>query len=144
MNKLCSTGRLVADPELKLTTQNGTPVCSFTLAVKRPNVKDTTDFLNYVAWQHSAEYLCKYGKKGDLVEITGVLTSRNYEDSNGNKRTAFEVRVDELRLLSGGSSSTEQSVNHTPNSSNSGHSGGDTGVVEATFEEISTEDDLPF
>jgi single-strand DNA-binding protein len=144
MNKHCSTGRLVADPELKLTPQNGTPVCSFTLAVKRPNVKDTTDFLNYVAWTHTAEYLCKYGKKGDMVEVTGVLTSRNYEDSNGNKRTAFEVRVDDLRLISGGSSATEQSVSQTPNSLNTAHSGGNTGNIEASFEEISTEDDLPF
>jgi single-strand DNA-binding protein len=143
MNKHCSTGRLVADPDLKITP-NGASVSNFTLAVKRPNVKDTTDFLNYVAWTHNADYLCKYGKKGDLVEVTGVLTSRNYEDSNGNKRTAFEVRVDDLRLLSGGSSSNEQSVNQTQNSSNSAHSGGDTGVVEAKFEEISTEDDLPF
>ena len=144
MNKHCSTGRLVADPELKLTPQNGTPVCNFTLAVKRPNVKDTTDFLDYVAWTHNAEYLCKYGKKGDMVEVTGVLTSRNYEDSNGNKRKAVEVRVDDLRLFSGGSSSTEQSVNPTPNSSNSAHFGGNTGNIEASFEELSTEDDLPF
>ncbi len=140
MNKHCSTGRLVADPELK-TTQSGVSVCSFKLAVKRPNVKDTTDFLNYVAWQQSAEYLCKYGKKGDIVEVTGVLTSRNYEDSNGNKRTAYEVRVDELKLISGGSiASGNDSSTHTE----SGHTSENKGFVEASFEEISTEDDLPF
>lgn len=140
MNKHCSTGRLVADPELK-TTPNGTSVCSFMLAVKRPNVKDTTDFIWYVAWQHSAEYLCKYGKKGDFVEVTGVLTSRNFEDSNGNKRTAYEVRVDDLRLVSGGSSASGS--NPTP-LNDSGHNGNDNGIVEGEFVELDTEDDLPF
>lgn len=129
MNKHCSTGRLVADPELK-TTPGGASVCSFKLAVKRPNVKDITDFLNYVAWSHSAEYLCKYGKKGDIVEVTGVLTSRNYEDSNGNKRTAYEVRVDELRLLTGGSTASSDNASAP--------------IVEAQFEEITDSDDLPF
>ena len=45
MNKTQFTGRLTADPELK-QTQSGVSVCSFTLAVKRPRRKDTTDFMN--------------------------------------------------------------------------------------------------
>ena len=139
MNKHLSTGRLVADPELK-TTQSGISVCSFKLAVKRPNVKDTTDFLNYVAWRQSAEYLCKYGKKGDMVEVTGTLTSRSYEDTEGNKRTAFETLVDELRLLSGGfSGATNTSYTPTANTANS-PSQSDTDV----FVEIPMDEDLPF
>jgi single-strand DNA-binding protein len=139
MNKHLSTGRLVADPELK-TTPNGIAVCSFRLAVPRPKVKDTTDFLNYVAWRSSAEYLCKYGKKGDMVEVTGTLTSRNYEDAQGNKRTIYETVTDELKLLSGGSSaSPTQTYTHDTNSSNSGEILG-----EATFEEIPPGEELPF
>jgi single-strand DNA-binding protein len=49
MNKAVFTGRLTSDPELK-NTQSGVPVCSFILAVKRPRVKDKTDFINFVAW----------------------------------------------------------------------------------------------
>lgn len=140
MNKHCSTGRLTADPELKLTP-NGHHVCNFMLAVKRPNVKDTTDFIWYVAWQQSAEYLCKYGKKGDIVEVTGVLTSRNYDDNNGNKRTAYEVRVDELRLLTGGSNA---SGSNSSTDTESVHTGENNGIVEGVFEEITDSDDLPF
>lgn len=139
MNKHLSTGRLVADPELK-TTQNGISVCTFRLAVSRPRVKDTTDFLNYVVWRQSAEYLCKYGKRGDLVEVTGTLTSRNYEDSNGNKRTIYETQVDELKLLSNkGSDSPNKEYTQDTNSSNMGEIIGD-----ATFEEVLPSDELPF
>ena len=48
MNNICLTGRLTSDVELK-QTQSGVSVCSFSVAVKRPNVKDTTDFINCVA-----------------------------------------------------------------------------------------------
>lgn len=99
MNSTNIIGRLTADPELR-RTQNGTACCSFSLAVKRPKVKDTTDFLNFVVWQQGAEYLCQYGHKGDIVGVTGYLTSRNWEDKNGNKRVAFEVICDSVELLS--------------------------------------------
>lgn len=139
MNQHLSTGRLVADPELK-TTPNGIAVCSFRLAVPRPKVKDTTDFLNYVAWRQSAEYLCRYGKKGDLVEVVGTLTSRNYEDSNGNKRTVYETQVNEIKVRSGGSSdSPNKEYTPSTNSSNYGEIIGD-----ADFEEIPPGEELPF
>ena len=139
MNKHLSTGRLVADPELK-TTPNGIAVCTFRLAVQRPRTKDTTDFLNYVAWRQSAEYLCKYGKKGDWVEVVGMLTSRNYEDSNGNKRTQYETQVDELKLpYNKTSDSPNKEYTHDTNPSNMGEIIGD-----ATFEELPPGEELPF
>lgn len=133
MNTCCFTGRLTADLELK-QTQNGKSVCSFTLAVARPRVKDTTDFINFVAWNQSAEYLCKYGKKGDMAEVSGVLTARKFEDSNGNKRTAFEVVADSLKLLSN-SNSSEAKPTTTPYGENAN------GV---NFEEMTADDSLPF
>lgn len=56
MNTIAICGRLTADPELK-TTQSGISVCSYDLAVKRPKVKDTTDFLRVVSWRQGAEYI---------------------------------------------------------------------------------------
>lgn len=100
MNNISIIGRITADPELRRTA-SGTSCCSFSLAVKRPRVKDTTDFLNFVVWQQGAEYLCKYAKKGDLVGASGYLTSRSWEDKNGNKRIAYEVTCDSVELLSG-------------------------------------------
>lgn len=84
---------MVADVELK-QTQNGIEVCGFTLAVKRPKVKDTTDFINCVAWRNTATFISQYFKKGSLVAVTGVLTTRKYQDREGKNRTAFEVVVD--------------------------------------------------
>lgn len=111
MNSTNIIGRLTAEPELR-RTQNGTACCSFSLAVKRPKVKDTTDFLNFVVWQQGAEYLCQYGHKGDIVGVTGYLTSRNWEDKNGNKRVAFEVICDSVELISS-KKNTEGNTNTT-------------------------------
>lgn len=98
MNKNCISGRITHQPEQK-TTNSGHAVCSFTLAVKRPHTKDTTDFVNCTAWRQAAEFLAKYAKKGDLIGAVGVLTSRQYEDKDGNKRTAWEVQVDDVEIL---------------------------------------------
>ncbi len=141
MNVTSFVGRLTHDPELK-TTPNGVPVCSFALAVKRPKVKDTTDFINFVAWRQSAEYLCKFGKKGSSVVVTGVLTTRNYEDKNGNKRTAYEILVDALNLLSESVSSTpKQGVAQDGNVAPAPYSAGEDVQY---MEMVSSDDDLPF
>lgn len=99
MNIVSITGRLTNDPELR-RTGSGTACCSFTLAVRRPKVKDTTDFHNFVVWQQGAEYLSQYGHKGDLVAVTGYLTTREWTDKDGNKRKTTEVTCDAVELLS--------------------------------------------
>ena len=99
MNSINITGRLTADPELK-TTQSGVSVCAYDLAVKRPKVKDTTDFLTVVSWRQGAEYISKYAHKGDVVAVTGMLTARSYEDNNGNKRTKYEIVSDTVEIVS--------------------------------------------
>lgn len=100
MNTISITGRLTDNPELK-TTQSGVSVCQYRLAVKRPKVKDTTDFLTVVSWRKGAEYLATYGRKGDMVAVTGVLTARSWEDRDGHKRTAYEVVSDTVELIGG-------------------------------------------
>ena len=95
MNKVQFTGRLTADVELKQTT-NGVSVCSFSLAVKRPRVKDKTDFINFVAWRGQAEFVSRYFKKGDAMEVSGALTSRKYQDYDGKSRVVFEVECDDV------------------------------------------------
>lgn len=140
MNICAIVGRLTADPELK-TTNGGLSVCSFTLAVKRPHVKDTTDFIYCVVWRQSAEYLCNYGHKGDTVEVTGALTCREWDDKDGNKRKTFEVIVDNLRVYTldkSGSSATT----HSNDALNTFTTAAAAQGVE--FEEIVGGDDLPF
>lgn len=99
MNSINICGRLTAQPELK-TTMSGINVCSFDLAVKRPKVKDTTDFLPCVVWRQGAEYISKYGHKGDLVAVSGVMTTRKWQDKDGNNRIAYEVVADTVQIVS--------------------------------------------
>lgn len=138
MNSCNFTGRLTADVELK-TTQNGTPVVSFTLAVKRPMVKDKTDFINFQAWQHTAEYLSKYAKKGDVVVVTGVLTQRNWEDNNGNKRTSFEVVCNSAEAIK---SSKNNQGEQTPTANKNAQNNPYTSAPQ--LEEITDDELLPF
>jgi len=94
MNSVCLLGRLTADPELR-TTQNGISVTNFTVAVDRSYTpkgqEKQADFIPAQAWRHTAEFLCKYFRKGQRIALTGSLQTRSYTDRDGNKRTAYEV-----------------------------------------------------
>ena len=92
-------GRLTAAPELK-TTPNGVSVTSFRVAVDRNFVRQgeerQADFLDVVAWRQTAEFVCRYFRKGSMIAVQGALQSRNYEDRSGNKRTAIEIVADNV------------------------------------------------
>ena len=118
MNSCNFVGRLTADPELR-RTNNGTAVCSFSLAVRRPMEKDATDFIDFVSWRQSAEYLAQYGHKGDVVAAVGTLQPRSWTYKDGNKRKAFEVVTTGVELLSSkrnseGNTNTNQNQNGYP------------------------------
>ena len=142
MNICAFTGRITADPELK-TTNGGVSVCSFTLAVKKPHVKDGADFIDFVSWRQSAEYLCKYGHKGDVVEVFGALQSRKWTDKNGNNRTSYEVVADSLSIIGG--RSNQQASNSSAQGQNAALDAftSDMRAQGIAFEEI-TDDDCPF
>lgn len=94
LNVVAIMGRLVADPELRTTTQ-GTNVCTFRIACDRsyskPGEQRQADFVDIVAWGKTAEFICKFFKRGSMIAIDGSLQTRNYQDKQGNKRTAVEV-----------------------------------------------------
>lgn len=136
MNSCNFTGRIANDLELR-TSPSGVSVCSFSLAVKRPRVKDETDFINFTAFRQTAEYLATYAKKGTLIEVSGVLTSRKWQDKNGNNRTSFEVIVDNASILE--SKNNTQATQQDPLVSFAQN------VEKADFEEVNISDmDLPF
>lgn len=98
INQVIIMGRLTADPELKHSTSD-IPVCSFTLAVDGGyGDKKRTDFIDCVAWRNTAEFICKYFVKGQLMAIQGKIQTRNYEDKQGNKRKSTEVVTDEAHF----------------------------------------------
>ena len=102
MNKICLTGNLTRDPELR-ATQSGISVCTFTLAVSRrytdANGERQTDFINIQVWRGLAENCAKYLSKGRKAAVVGSLQSRSYEDKDGNKRYALDVVADEVDFL---------------------------------------------
>ena len=105
LNKVVLCGRLTADPELK-TTQSGTPVCPFNLAVNRPyRVSDSNsgqpaaDFISCVAWKQRAEFIAKYFKKGSSICVTGSIQSRKWTDQQGQNRYATEVVIDDALFV---------------------------------------------
>jgi single-strand DNA-binding protein len=95
MNNLTLLGRTTAAIELK-QTQAGKSVATFSLAVKRPFTKDTTDFFNVTVWDKQAETIAKYVNKGNLICVRGYLQNRSWEDKNGNKRYATEIVAEEF------------------------------------------------
>lgn len=98
MNKAILVGRLTHDPELKVTP-NGVNVCSFTVAVGRRFAREgeerQADFIRCVAWQKTAEFICRYFAKGRMIGVVGSIQTRSWDDQEGNRRYATEVRVDE-------------------------------------------------
>ena len=100
LNKVFIMGRLARDPELR-RTQSGTAVASFTLAVDR-DVKNkatgerVTDWIDVVAWSHTAEFVSRYFTKGRMAVVEGRLQIRDWTDKDGNKRRTAEVVADNI------------------------------------------------
>ena len=99
INNAVIMGRLVADPELR-TTSSGNSVSSFTVAVDRSFVRQgeekQADFIDVIAWRQTAEFICKYFRKGSMIAIQAHIQTRMYEDKNGNKRKAVELIADNV------------------------------------------------
>ena len=125
LNKIFIMGRLTRDPELR-RTPSGTPVTSFSLAVDRDYKSQSgekeTDFIDVVAWRSTAEFVAKYFTKGRMAVVEGRLQIRDWQDKDGNKRTAFEVLADDVSFCS-----TKKEKSSEPD-----------------FEEIKISGDLPF
>ena len=100
---ICITGNLVDDPILRFTP-SGAAVANFTIA-STPRAFDKqsnewkdgdTMFLNCSIWRQAAENVAESLTKGTRVIVQGRLKSRSYDDRDGNKRTVFEVDVEEI------------------------------------------------
>ena len=101
MNGCMIIGNLTRDPETRYT-QDGIPVCSFTVAVgKRKKSKDhpEADFFRVTAWRQLGEACQNYLKKGKKVYVRGIITSRAYTGSDGVLRSLLELTADEVEFL---------------------------------------------
>lgn len=128
MNNVVLTGRLTANPELKVT-QSGTKVCVFALAVNKD--KEHTDFPQIVCFEKTAENLCTYQKKGSMIGVNGRLQTRSYDRQDGTKAYVTEVIANTVEYLS---SKSDNSAKTQQNE-----------VVEVAEVPVSvSDDDLPF
>ena len=101
MNKVILSGRNTKDVELRVL-QNNTKVAHGTIAVRRDfkeNGEYQTDFIDYVAFNNQAEYLDRYTKKGDLIELSGRWQVRNYQDRSGKTQYINEVVIESVSSL---------------------------------------------
>ena len=94
MNKVFLIGNLTRDPELT-ETNGGVSVCHFAIAVNRSYTSQDgerqTDFFNVTAWRGLADTVARYVKKGSKVAVSGSIQIRNYEDNQGQRRTAEDA-----------------------------------------------------
>lgn len=111
MNKVILIGNLVRDVELS-TTQGGTSVAKFALAVNRnftnADGERVADYPNIIAWRDLADRCAQYLSKGKKVCVVGMLQTRNYEASDGTKRYVAEVVASEVEFLTPKGESQQQ------------------------------------
>jgi single-strand DNA-binding protein len=106
VNKVILVGNLGKDAETKFTP-SGVARTTFTVATNRRikdqqtgDWKDEVDWHNIVLWR--SENVANYLLKGKQVYVEGRLSTRSYDDKDGNKRWVTEVVAEEVILLSGG------------------------------------------
>jgi single-strand DNA-binding protein len=102
LNKVVLIGRLTKDPENR-STQSGTSVTTFTLAVDRNYTNQSgereADFLPVVTFKGLADSCYRYLEKGRLVAVSGRIQTRSYDGSDGKKRYVTEIIADEVNFL---------------------------------------------
>lgn len=135
LNKVVLIGHLTANPELK-NTPGGVSVTSFSIGVTRKYTKageqPTTDFIEIVAWRTTAEFICKYFKKGQAICICGSLQTRSWTANDGTKRYATEVVADEATFVERKASAEASAAP------------ADYNTATPMFTEVEADEDLPF
>lgn len=110
-NKVQLIGNLGNDPEI-VDLETGKKLAKFSLAVNESYKNsdgekvESTNWFNIVAWGKSAEIVEKILVKGSEVVIDGKLSSRSYEDKDGQKKYVTEIVLNEFLLLGGGAGRT--------------------------------------
>jgi single-strand DNA-binding protein len=107
VNKVLLIGNLGKDPELRFTP-GGQPVATFPLATterwsdKNGQRQDRTEWHNIVVWGKLAELTNQYLKKGRSAYVEGRITTRSWDDRDGNKKYRTEIVATQIQFLSGG------------------------------------------
>jgi|TARA_B110000014_G_C20090016_1_gene570534 single-strand DNA-binding protein len=105
-NKVQLIGNLGNQPEV-ITLDSGKKLAKFTMATNE-SYKNTkgekiteTQWHNIIAWGNTANIIEQYVNKGEELAIEGKLTSRSYDDKDGNKKYITEIVVNEVLMFGG-------------------------------------------
>ena len=146
INKWIGMGRLTADPELK-QTQSGVSTCTVNVAVQRDYADGSgekqTDFIGVVAWRQTAEFICKYFRKGSMIAVVGELRTRTYNDKRypDVKHYVTEVYADKVSFCGG---KNESGGNNDPAPAQTAPQAPAQVPNLDDFEQIGNDGDLPF
>ena len=146
LNKWIGMGWLTADPELK-QTQSGVSTCTVNVAVQRDYADGSgerqTDFICVVAWRQTAEFLCKYFRKGSMIAVVGELRTRTYNDKRypDVKHYVTEVYADKVSFCGGKNGS---GGNNAPAPAQTAPQAPAQVPNLDDFEQIGNDSDLPF
>jgi len=106
LNRWTGIGRLGRDPETR-ATPSGQSVCNFSIACQDDykdqsgNKVEKTEWVNVAMWGKPAEIFGQYAKKGSKVFIEGKLSTRKYQDKNGQDQYRTEVNASGFEFLDG-------------------------------------------
>lgn len=141
INRVVLVGRLTKDVDLRKTNTN-TSVCSFTLACNRRFQSQqggpTADFINCIAWRQSADYLARYASKGAMVAVEGRITTRSYDNQQGQKVYVTEVTCDSVSLVGSNRNNSNDQTGFVSSNSNQTF----TPRVDSGFGQDSMDDDF--
>ena len=116
VNQVVLVGRITRDIEMKVTSSNR-EVVSFSIAVNRnfknANGEYDADFINCVAFGQQAKFMDNYLSKGRLISVVGRISTRNYENNQGQRVYVTEVIVDQISPLE--SRNSNQGSNQSQN-----------------------------
>lgn len=144
INKAILMGRLTRDPELR-HTGSGTPVCSFSIAIDNGYGDNrSTDFINCVAWNKTAEFVEKYFTKGRMIIVIGRIQTRTWEGQDGKKNYATEVVASEVSFGESKRNAEENGFSTTNSANASAAMPEMPDTAEDDFVTLETNDDLPF
>jgi len=103
MNKVILMGRLTRDAEIRYSQgENATAVARFSLAVdrrfRRNNDEQTADFINCVAFNKTAEFLERFGRKGTKFVLEGRIQTGSYTNKDGQRVYTTDVVAENVEF----------------------------------------------
>lgn len=148
MNKVCLTGRITHDLDLRYTP-NGKAVIQFNIAINRPKTQDgeqIADFPSIVVWGQQAENLNKYQKKGSLISVVGRIQTRSYDNNDGKKVYVTEILAENIEYLESKKSESPTANNATQETTEDPYAnfGNQITLEDLDSKSVITDDDLPF